>query len=172
MILSSLSVLYVALLLAATIGKLRRGSELDMLPSICWAAFMLLPFMGQKYTFSPEFAAVQSFGVFLFGFVLLAGDAWSEKLGWLRFHKRDAGGATGAPPAGGQPLSERDSLRIGYLLFGAIVLLQLTHLFLMPEIPFLHRFSGPELSDAAASMLRERTHSAWPPCSAWASSSG
>lgn len=125
--------IYLALLLYATIGKVRLGRGLDLLPSYFWAVMMAVPFVIQKGTFSPLYVPVHALGVFYFGFLLLAADAWTP-----RFDER--------------PRASRDGASmLPYLGAIAIVALQTAHLLVMPKIPLLEkwRHTGSRSSEIA-----------------------
>ena len=42
-----------------------------LLPSVCWSVFMVIPYLLQLQLFNIEGLAIQSFGIFFFGFAAL-----------------------------------------------------------------------------------------------------
>lgn len=49
-----LFIVFLVVLTAATIRQWRRGEGLEMLPSLCWALFMVIPFYLQQRNFFSE----------------------------------------------------------------------------------------------------------------------
>ena len=114
---------------------------IDLLPSLAWIFFMVLPFIGQKSSFDSIHTNTQAFGILLFGFALLVSDYLSGK----RAHKVPL------------PLDEHTILYIGYGLFALTLAVQWFHLNMMPKVPLFEWLMGAANSPLSYAEMREQS---------------
>jgi hypothetical protein len=131
--------IYFLCLLLVLADSIRRGREVvNLFPSLVWGFQMVLPFIIQKSLFSPDYAPVQGTGLLAIGFSLLLADLLSLT---RRVNIKES-----------VPAFEK--LGIGYVLMGIVLLLQLSHLYLMPRIPLFEEWFGAS-SGRELKMMRE-----------------
>ena len=104
----------------------RLNKELELFPSLAWLCFIALPFAAEVSIFHPDYVFPQSVGVFLFGFVLLAGDSLAAKT-----------------QAKYESMLSPKHLRNLALFFACFALLiQILHILMMPKIPLVEAILG------------------------------
>ena len=119
--------LYFVGLLYAFGASLGRGRELiNLFPSLVWGFQMVLPYLIQRPLFSPEYAPIQGQGILIVGFALLVADSISAR----RMVRDNAAE------------SIFDRVSTGYVFLAVSLILQISHLLLMPRIPLLEEWFG------------------------------
>jgi hypothetical protein len=113
---------------------------IELIPSFFWLALMILPYEIQKGLFHESSIGHQTFGVFFFGFIFLLTDKFSLPIKFNIKHKNE---------------STNYLLKFAYIITIGIVFVQIYHLLLMPEIPFIEKILNPDIDSIKLSKLRE-----------------
>ena len=121
---SAMLIIYLGILGFLLLKSSKEKLEVNILPSLCWATFMVMPFFIQKHYFSDFYLPIQVFGIFVIAVSLLLGDFY------VLFRK---GGPKKLPVTRKLP---HEPL-ITVLVWLGILSIQLFHLYSMPQIPLI-----------------------------------
>ena len=139
MLISSSAALYFAALGWAVVKHIKRRDAWELMPSGAWSVLMVLPFSIQQAGFSQQHLPIHALGLFLVGGALLVGDT-------LQIGSKTP------------QRTMKDSFQtatVAYVIMLAVLLLQASHLCLMPQIPLLAKYFGKSGSSSDLVALRE-----------------